>query len=295
MPSLASLRAHALNAVLHRKIKHHFGRAQDARRFRKIFARLFDQRLLQPRSGIDYADCRVGGIPCERVRMGDGPRLFYLHGGGFCAMSSRSYRSLTGSLARRGFDVLVPSYRLAPEFPFPAALDDAVAAWRAFAAEGPCAIGGDSAGGNLALALMIRARDEGLPMPSAAVLFSPITDLLGTGPSHAANSQRDAMFDADVFRRLAAAYLAGSAATHPHASPLYDTLCGLPPLLVHVGETEVLRDDAVGLAAKVRASGGRADLKVWNVVPHGWQFADPMLPEARRSLDEAARFLREHR
>lgn len=290
---MASLRAHALNALLHRTVKDHFGRAQDARRFRTIFDRIFDRRLLRARKGVDYASCLVGGVACERAGAGPigRPRLLYLHGGGFVAMSSRLYRPLTGAFALRGFDVLVPDYRLAPEHPFPAALDDAVAAWRDFSREGPAAIAGDSAGGNLALALMIRAREEDFTLPTAAALFSPLTDLLGTGASHAENAQRDAMFGGAVLERMAAAYLGGADARHPHASPLRGALHGLPPLLIHVGAREVLRDDAVRLAAEVRAAHGQAELTLWDVVPHGWQFADPYLPEARRSLDEASRFL----
>lgn len=210
-------------------------------------------------------------------------------------MSSRIYRPLTGAFALRGFDVLTVDYRLAPEHPFPAALDDAIAAWLDFSREGPAAIAGDSAGGNLALALMMRARDEGFTPPIAAVLFSPVTDLIGTGPSYTENAERDAIFGGHALERLAECYLGEADPAHPYASPLAGEMRDLPPMLIHVGAREVLRDDAVRLAGKIQAAGGDAELKLWKVVPHGWQFADPLLPEARRSLNEAAHFLKAHR
>ncbi|WP_336487838.1 alpha/beta hydrolase [Methylobacterium nigriterrae] len=290
---MTSLRAYVLAWAVRRKIRARLGPMLDVARVRRT---LEGPAFPEP-GGVTYEPGSVGGIPCERVRRGAGedrPRLFYLHGGGFIACSPRTHRPLTGYFAQRGFDVFVPDYRLAPEHPFPAALDDALAAWRAVSAGGPAVIAGDSAGGNLALALMLRARDAGLPLPRAAALFSPATDMLGSGQSYRTNAGRDAMFDPEGLRRLAPLYLAGADPAGPLVSPLYADLAGLPPLLVHVGERELLRDDSSRLAEAARAAGVSVDLTVFPVVPHVWQFAHGFLPEARRSLDAAAAFLRAH-
>jgi epsilon-lactone hydrolase len=200
---------------------------------------------------------------------------------------------LTGAFARRGFRVFAPDYRLAPKHPFPAAFDDAVAAWRDFAARvgAPAAIAGDSAGGNLAAALTVMVKNEAR-RPAAAVLFSPATDMTGGGESWIENRDRDAMFPVEL-ANLRDFYLAGADPRDPRASPLFGDLSGLPPILLHVGESELLRDDSVRFAKAARAAGSRAELKVWNGAPHVWQFMHGFVPEARRSIDEAAAFLRE--
>jgi cation diffusion facilitator CzcD-associated flavoprotein CzcO len=151
-------------------------------------------------------------------------------------------------------------------------------------------VSGDSAGGNLALALMLSLRDAGEPVPAAAALFSPATDLAGGSPSLVGNAQRDAMFRGDGLHHLSEAYLAGADPMQPLASPVRADLRGLPPLLVHVGESEALRDDSVRLAAKARSDGVTVQLRVWPVVPHVWQLIW-QLPEAKASVNEAAAFL----
>lgn len=290
---MASLRAHVFAWMVRRSVRDRLGRTIDVARLRRTFEA---PGFIEPR-GVTYEPGTVGGIRGEWVRPaggGTGVRLFYLHGGGFVACSPRTHRPLTGAFARRGFTVFAPDYRLAPEHPFPAALDDALAAWEAFAADGPAVIGGDSAGGNLALALLLRARDLGLPLPRAAALFSPATDLLGTGASFIENGGRDAMFDPEVVRHLVPLYLGEADPADPLASPLYGDLAGLPPLLLHVGAREVLRDDSVRFAERARAAGVPVNLRVFPVVPHVWQFAHAFLPEARASLKAASTFLKAH-
>ncbi|MEH3148224.1 MAG: alpha/beta hydrolase [Methylobacterium frigidaeris] len=290
---MATLRAYLADWIIRTQIKPKLARARDPIEVRRIFEA---GRLPDP-PGIRFTPGRVGGVAGEWVEAasgGGGPRLLYLHGGGFIGCSPRTHRPITGAFARHGFRLFVPDYRLAPEHPFPAALDDAAAVWAEMAAEGPLALAGDSAGGNLSLALMLRAKGEGLTLPAAAVLFSPATDMLGTGPSMRSNARRDAMFNPEGMNHLVEAYLAGHDPADPLASPLYGDLAGLPPLLIHVGEREVLRDDSVRFAEKARAAGVAVSLRLWPVVPHVWQISGAFLPEARRSLAEAAAFLRRH-
>ncbi|SFU54633.1 Acetyl esterase/lipase [Methylobacterium sp. 174MFSha1.1] len=292
---MPSLRAHVFDWIIRWQVRPKVARAGgDVAAIRRV---LNSGSFPEP-PGLVFREGSVGGIAGEWIeRPGlapDAPRLFYLHGGGFIACSPRTHRPITGAFALRGFRVFCPDYRLAPEHPFPAALDDAAACWSAFAASGPAGIAGDSAGGNLALALMLRARRDGLPQPQAAVLFSPSTDMLGEGDSMRSNARRDAMFDPTKLQHLVDLYLGGHDPADPLVSPLRGDPAGLPPLLFHVGAREVLRDDSVRFAEKAKAAGGSATVTVWPVVPHAWQLAQSFLPEARRSLSEAAAFLKSH-
>ena len=243
----------------------------------------------------------LGGVPGEWVESLTRPAagvLVYLHGGGYFACSARTHRPFTTALAQRGLRVYAPDYRLAPEHPFPAGLDDAVAVWQAVRAEigadTPMTIAGDSAGGGLALATMLRLRDKGAALPVAAALFSPLTDLVGIGESRRSNDRRCAMFFGAGLARATEFYLADTGADphDPLVSPLYANLRGMPPLLIHVGADETLRDDSTELAARARAAGVRVELTVWPVVPHVWQMFHPFVREGRQSLASAAAFLR---
>ncbi|WP_118180882.1 alpha/beta hydrolase [Paraburkholderia phosphatilytica] len=225
------------------------------------------------------------------------PTILYLHGGGYYFCSPRSHRTLTfGFAARTNARLFSLDYRLAPEHRFPAALDDAVAAYRRLLSDGTPAqsivIAGDSAGGGLALATLIALRDAGDELPASAVLFSPWTDLAATGASIRANDGLDPMFAGPSVGRAAAVYLGDTPTTHPYASPLYADLRGLPPMLIQVSSTEVLLDDSTRVAKKIEAAGGRVQLEVWPKLPHVWQMFVPFIPEARRALDRAAAFVR---
>ena len=289
---MASLLAHAAAWVVKRRVRSALGDMRDPLHVRKVFSAT---PLPAPR-GVLYRADTIGGVPGEWVeakRAAPGrPVLFYLHGGGFVGCSPRTHRPITAAFALRGFSVFVPAYRLAPEHPFPAALDDAVACWRALraAVSGPMHVAGDSAGGNLALGLMLRLRGAGQPLPEAAALLSPATDLTGAAQSLYTNDGRDAMFRSAGLAHLAQAYLQGADARYPFVSPLFADLAGLPPMIIHVGESEVLRDDSIRLAVRAREAGVRVRLQVWPVVPHVWQLI-AHLPEARRSITIAARFL----
>ena len=296
----ASLQARVAAFAVRHRVRPQLGDLSDIARVRRVF----NQALPSPR-GVRYRPDTVGGVPGEWVEAdattattaadADGPTtLLYLHGGGFVGCSPRTHRPITAAFARQGLRVFVPDYRLAPEHPFPAAALDAQAVWRALRAaspEGRLVVAGDSAGGNLALGLMLALRDAGEALPDAAVLFSPALDLTGGSASLTLNADRDAMFHGPSLANLSGPYLRGADPAQPLASPLLARLDGLPPLLVHVGESEALRDDSLRLAQRAREAGVTVDLQVFPVVPHVWQMLG-WLPEARRSLAAAGTFLR---
>lgn len=239
-----------------------------------------------------------------RAEEDDGSRsgggvILYIHGGGYVSCSAATHRPITAALARlarrRVFSL---DYRLAPEHPFPAALDDAVAAYRWLLGEGTAAgqiaFAGDSAGGGLVLACLLRVRDAGLPVPACAVCFSPWTDLAGTGESRLQNDGRCAMFRPDNIDEFASVYLAGASPRDSYASPVFADLRDLPPLLLQVGSTELLLDDARRVHDKIQAAGGASRLEIYEDVAHCWQMLDGLVPEARRALLQAASFINEH-
>jgi epsilon-lactone hydrolase len=289
---MASLRAYIGAYMVRSRVRGPLARARTAADFRRIF----EAPTFPDPKGVTYEPGSVGGVKGEWVRPKAGPglRMLYIHGGGFIACSPRTHRPITGALALRGFTIFAPDYRLAPEHPFPAAVEDVTAVWQAFRAEGAACVAGESAGGNLALVLMGEARARGLPMPWAATLFSPATDFVSTDGSRATNAWRDAMFDPKALAQIGAMYLGSADQADPRISPIYGDPAGFPPLLFHVGAREVLRDDSVRMAERARAAGVETELKIFPVVSHAWQFAAGMLPEARASLDEAAAFLKAH-
>ncbi len=223
--------------------------------------------------------------------------LLYFHGGGYFFCSPATHRPITFALAAGAeAQTFALDYRLAPEHRFPAAVDDAVAAYRRLLADGTppqrIVFGGDSAGGGLALAAMLALRDAGDPLPAGAVLFSPWTDLAATGASLTTNTKRDVMFYGDGIAKGAAIYLGDAAPTHPLASPLYADLKGLPPLFIQASDSEVLLDDSTRLADKAAKAGVSVSFKAWRGLPHVWQIFAPILPEGRAALAEAAGFIR---
>ena len=220
--------------------------------------------------------------------------VLYLHGGAFIAETPTFHGALLARICREGrCRGLMPSYRLSPEHRYPAALDDCVTAYRWLLAQGHEArrivVAGDSAGGNLTLALMLRLRDEGLPLPAGAVALSPVTDLTFSGESIRRNDGVDDMFSADLMDGLAPVYLDDPRLrTDPHVSPVFGDFAGLPPLLAVVGSTELLLDDSVRVAQRWPA----ATLLVWDGMPHVFVGFD-FLPEAREATERIGRFVRE--
>ncbi len=226
----------------------------------------------------------------------DDVAIVYLHGGGYTMGSLDSHRALCGRLSRVArARVLNVDYRLAPECPHPAALDDALAALRYVAAQGfapnRTAVAGDSAGGGLTLATLLAVRDAGDPMPAAGLCISPWTDLALTGSSVETRAAVDPMVRGPDLELMAAAYLAGRDAKEPLASPLYADLTGLPPLLLQVGDAEILLDDSVRVVERARAAGVDAELRVWPEMIHVWHCFADVLPEGAAAIVEMAEFL----
>ena len=209
-------------------------------------------------------------------------------------MSHLLWRIAAASAAR----IAAVQYRLAPEHPFPAALDDALASWRGLLEAGAdprrAVFMGDSAGGGLVLALALRARDKGENLPAAIVAMSPWTDLAVTGASVRRNARADPMINADDVPHLASRYLDGADPRHPYASPLYGDPTGLPPTLIQVGGDEVLLDDSVRMAARLREAGVEAQLEIWPRMPHVFQSFSSILPEARRAIGRIGAFIQQH-
>lgn len=242
----------------------------------------------------------AGGVPATWL---DAPGatpdrvLIFLHGGGFQFGSLRSDGELAARLGRAaGMRVLFVDYRLAPEHPFPAALDDVRTAWRWLWRDRGCdpsgvAVAGDSAGGGLAISLLAAARDDGEPLPSGVVLMSPTVDLTGSGRSMRDRVAEDPVSTPQLLARLAADYLAGADPRLPAASPLFASLAGLPPIHIEVGTADLLLSDSERLAEAATAAGVEVELVVGDGLPHVF----PLLlgtPEAEAATERIARFLR---
>jgi acetyl esterase/lipase len=297
IPRRISLRARLVRAAYRAFIKRsqrHLTIDDIRRSFRRMEA-----MVPPPPRGTRTEFVDAGGVRAHLVstpRSSPERHVLYLHGGAYTIGSPRLYRHFTWRIADVArARVLVIAYRCAPEHPFPAALEDAVAAWQWLLARGAdprhAFIMGDSAGGGLTLATMLKLRDAGLPLPAAAVALSPWTDLALTGASFRDNAASDPMLVAGDVPRFASGYIGGADARHPYVSPLYGDPRGLPPTLIQAGSDEILRDDAVRMAQVMRDAGCAVELQVWPKMPHVWHLLAPVLPEARAALDEIARFL----
>jgi epsilon-lactone hydrolase len=242
----------------------------------------------------------AGDVPAEWIDPPDGIDdrvVLYLHGGGYVAGSIDSHRNLTGHLAvAMGCRILALDYRLAPEHPHPAPVTDAVAGYRWVLDQGVTpdhvVIAGDSAGGGLTMATLLRSRDEGLPMPAAAVPMSPMVDLEATGESMTTRADVDPMIDRAMALEIVQLFIGDGDRRDPYAAPLHGDLTGLPPLLIQVGDAEVLLDDAVRLADAARAAGVDVTLEVWPEMVHVFQASAGFMPEADAAIERIAEFCR---
>lgn len=242
----------------------------------------------------------AGGIPAEWVTTPDADAqrvVLYLHGGAYVIGSMNTHRDLAGRISRAaGARVLNVDYRLAPEHPHPAAVDDATAAyqWLLGTGQDPAclAIAGDSAGGGLTLATLVALRDQKLPLPAAGVCLSPWVDLEGIGESMKGCAHLDPMVQHEHLLRMARFYLGDLDPRTPLAAPLYADLSGLPPLYIQVGTAETLLDDATRIAERARKAGVDTTLEVWDDMIHVFQAFAPMLPEGQQAIDKIGAYLR---
>lgn len=267
---------------------------------RRRWLELASQANLAPRD-CRYEATTLGGRPAERVRAA-GPLgrnvLLYLHGGGYFMGSPRTHRAISGRLARlTGATVYLPEYRLSPEHPYPAQLQDALAAYRALLDHGVSpqrvAVAGDSAGGHLTLSLLLALRDNGLPLPAAAALLSPWTDTRLDSESVGSVGASDPMLTPAWARATGAEFRGDIAVDDPRVQLLASDLAGLPPLRIEVGSNEILRSDAEDLAAAAEAAGVEVSFRRWDGYWHVFQVHGGLLPAADESLEGIAGWLKE--
>jgi acetyl esterase/lipase len=257
-----------------------------------------EKTSLPPGEDVTATPIDAGGVPAEWVETPGadaGKVVLYLHGGGFVMGSPVTHRKLAGDVSRAsGARVLLLDYRLAPEHPTPAATDDGVQAYRWLLeqgiAPGSIAVAGDSAGGGLTVAVLLALRDAGDPMPAAAVCISPWVDMTGEAASITTRAERDPMVSHGDLGRFTDWYLAGADARA--SSPVHADLQGLPPLLIHVGDEEILLDDSVLLAERATAAGVDAKLEVWPEMFHVWHVFAGRVPESTAAVEQVGAFIR---
>ena len=255
---------------------------------------------------ISVLPVQIGEIPGHWVLapgVDPGFRLLYLHGGGFISGNGAFYLTLAARISSAaGCAVLLPDYRLGPEFPFPAALEDCSHAYDWMLANGPDAptparaafIAGDSAGGGLTLSTLLARRDRGLSLPRGAVTLSAFTDLTLQAGSIRLEGDKDPIMHPNCLPEFVKRYLGDTDPHNPLASPVFGDYRGLPPLLIQVGEHEIIRDDSCQTAEQAQAAGVDATLEVWEGMFHVFPSHEPLLPEARQAIDHIAAFLQKH-
>ncbi len=249
-------------------------------------------RFIPAAAGVRVERTEIAGLPAEWLTPTDAPAdkvLLYLHGGAYVLGGCDSHRHLVSYLARAGnIRALLPEYRLAPEHPFPAAIDDAVDVYRALLADGinsaDILVAGDSAGGGLTVATLLKLRDLGEPLPAAAFLLSPWLDLSASGESMQTRKEHDPWFEATDIPIVARYYCNEDEVTNPLVSPVYADMSGMPPVYIQVGDDEILLSDATRLAENIRAAGGHVDIEVWQEMWHVFQAFLLVMPESRDAV-----------
>lgn len=292
-----SLRLRVAGALMRPLVRAVMSRAQDPRTMRrhlKITARWFFRTPKGARfEETEFAGRRALWVSCGAAR--DDRVLLYLHGGGYLAGSPDTHKKLVARLCQMaGMRAFLPSYRLAPHHPVPAGLDDARNAWAHLRAQGYAAdqiiLGGDSAGGGMALALLSELCISG-DRPAGVFAWSPFTDQTFSGASVKENGQRDHFFPGDRVQELAAMILGDTEPDDPRASPLFADFRECPPVFLQVASSEILRDDALRMEAKLNALGAQVRLELWPEAPHVWQIFDGWFPEAREAIGATADFI----
>lgn len=295
-----SIRAQLLSFMMRRTIKGQMNNiGENVEGFREQMA---GASLLTPKlpEEVKVETVSAGGVNCEWVAwegVTEHRVLMYLHGGGYVFGGLDSHRDIAWRLSKEsGMRVLLVDYRLAPEHPFPAAVEDATTCYRWLQDEGykphQIVMGGDSAGGGLTLATLVNLKNLGISKPSGAILLSPWVDLSLGGSSITTNAKSDAMLSPGSLEQMAKLYLGELDRKAPLASPLFADLSGLPPMLVHVSNTEVLLGDAERLVEKVKEAGGDAVLEVWPKMPHVFQVFAGRIPEGKVAIVKLAEFIK---
>jgi monoterpene epsilon-lactone hydrolase len=256
-------------------------------------------RLFKPMGRVDCQPVDTAGVPAEWIvpaGLTNGITILYLHGGSFNAGSIETHRALAANLALavRARTLLI-DYRLAPEHPFPAALQDAAAAYEWLIAKptrpSRLILAGDSAGGGLVLSLLLDLRDRRRPLPAMGVCLSPATDLTMSGASMRTNAAADLVLETRKIRQSVEIYLRGTDPRNPLASPMFAELGGLPPLLLQVGSDEMLLSDSSEFAGRAEAAGVKVSLQVWPHMQHVWHLAASFVPEGRQAIRDIAQYI----
>lgn len=289
-----SLRLRALNTLLRLTERPHIARATPQKLRSSIEARA--RVLFLPPRGTKCAAITLGAIPALSVEAGRAPErgvIYYLHGGAFIFGSPNVYRGMLGRLSQlTGWRAVLPNYRKAPEHPFPAGPDDVRLGWDALLASGVAAqnviVGGDSAGGNLALVLLADLIRDGAPLPGGVFALSPVTDLTYSSPSVRENAESDVVLPAERASELGEMYLQGHDPSDPRASPILGNFKGAPPVYIAVGTTEMLRDDSLRMADRLRMEGVDVKVELGENLPHVWPLFRPMIPHADATLRKIA-------
>ncbi|MEW6128461.1 MAG: alpha/beta hydrolase [Acidobacteriota bacterium] len=244
----------------------------------------------------------VNGVKAEWVKADlatEAKTVLYVHGGGYIIGSTNSHRHQVAAISQAtGASVLSLNYRLAPENPHPAAVEDSVAAYRCLLEQGIEAnnimIAGDSAGGGLTIATLVALREQGIELPAGGICISPWVDLTNSAESILTKAEADPICTETILIQMATAYLQGQDAKTPLASPLYADLQGLPPLLIQVGTEEILLDDSLNLEKRAKEAGVPVTLEIWEDMVHVWHFFHPMLKEGREAINRIGDFYKTH-
>jgi len=296
---MSSIRAKAVRAVTGAWFKTVNAEKANVQRVRGLWH--FLANALWTASGVDVRRQIVAGMASEWLTPqapAKGKVILYLHGGAYIMGNFATHRQLVSYIARAcGVRTLLPEYRLAPEHPFPAAVEDALSLYRALRddgyAPGDILVAGDSAGGGLTMALLLSLRDAGEPMPAGAVLLSPWLDLTGSGESMTTHAHRDPWFNPDELLTIARYYCKEIEFEHPLVSPVFADVTGLPPIYIQVGEDEILLSDSTRIAGKIEQTGGEVTLEVWPEMWHVFQVFVHQMPESREAIRKVSPFVRQ--
>jgi len=295
---MASIRSQLLAKFLRMTVKKKFATSGDLTKERDAMDKMSAMSIKGERGRLTT----LGGVPGKwhEAQLGSKETVvLYLHGGGYVLGSPTSHGGLAGLMTNLAqARVFVLDYRLAPEAPFPAALDDAVSAYKALLNDGKSpekiVIAGDSAGGGLTISLMVALKEQGIPLPAAGVCLSPWVDLSFSGDSIQTNAKADSILCKQSLSWLAEQYLGDIAENDPRVSPLFADLNGLPPLLIQVGSEEVLLDDAIRLNKLAKKAGVDSTLEIWDGQVHVWPLMSRLIPEARQAIHVIATFIKTH-